>query len=359
MKSHALFLSNDDVQKLIPPRVAVVVMEDVYREMTLGTAVARTRTQTHIPTSDSEYICRFKTMDGASSKYGAIALRVLPDVVSWPRIAGKRVQVRKPIQAGRFLAFDLIFSSDSGDLLAIIQDAYLQRLRITGTHGAAAKLLARRSSSVLGILGSGWLAGGILEGIRLGTDLGLKQIRVYSPTLVNRVRFSQLMTKVLKVDVIPVNNPREAYKEADILVTCTNSTEPIFNGINLHRGIHLSSVTALEIDDACFSIADVTVVSMKEGRANEGINFVPSAIRDQIGMEMFSRNIQWDQFAELGEVITEKAPKRTTDEQVTFFCNNIGFGAQFAALGGKAYQLACEKGIGKPVDIDDWYQAVR
>jgi ornithine cyclodeaminase/alanine dehydrogenase-like protein (mu-crystallin family) len=76
-------------------------------------------------------------------------------------------------------------------------------------------------------------------------------------------------------------------------------------------------------------------------------------------MEMFSRNIPWDRFAELGEVIIAKAPKRTTDEQVTFFCNNIGFGAQFAALGGKAYQLACEKSIGKPVDVNDWYQTVR
>jgi ornithine cyclodeaminase/alanine dehydrogenase-like protein (mu-crystallin family) len=359
MKSHALFLSNDDIQQLLPPRVAVEVMEDVYREMALGTAVARTRTQTHIPTSDPEYICRFKTMDGASSKYGAIALRVLPDLVSWPRVAGKRVQVRKPAQAGRFLAFDLIFSADSGDLLAIIQDGYLQRLRIAGTHGAAVKLLARSSSTVLAILGSGWLAGGILEGIHLGTDLGLKQIRVYSPTVGHRVQFSQLMTKVLKVEVLPVNDPREAYQEADILVTCTNSTEPIFNGINLRRGMHLSSVSALEIDDACFSVADVTVVSMKEGRANEGINFAPSAIRDQIGMEMFSRKIPWDRFAELGEVITAKAPKRTTDEQVTFFCNNIGFGAQFAALGGKAYQLACEKGMGKPVDVNDWYQTVR
>ena len=359
MKSHALFLSNEDIQTLLSPRVAVEVMEDVYREMALGTAVARTRTQTHIPTSDSEYICRFKTMDGASAKYGAIALRVLPDLVSWPRIGGKRVQVRKPAQAGRFLAFNLIFSSDSGDLLAIIQDGYLQRLRMTGTHGVAAKLLARRSSAVLGILGSGWLAGGILQGIRLGTDFNLKQIRVYSPTLAHRVHFSQSMTQLLNIEVIPVNEPREAYEAVDILVTCTNSTEPIFKGINLHSGIHLSSVSALEIDDACFGRADVTVVSMKEGRANEGINFAPSAIREQINVEMFARNIPWEQFAELGDVITEKAPRRTTDGQITFFCNNIGFGAQFAALGAKAHQLARAQGIGKPVDIDDWYQSVR
>jgi ornithine cyclodeaminase/alanine dehydrogenase-like protein (mu-crystallin family) len=298
-------------------------------------------------------------MDGASSKYRAIALRVLPDMISWPRISGKRVQVRKPARNGRFLAFDLVFSSDSGDLLAIIQDAQLQRLRIAGTHGAAAKLLARSSSSVLAILGSGWLAGGILEGICLGTELAFKEIRVYSPTLANRVRFSQSMTDLLSTDVFPVDNPLEAYKTADILVTCTNSTEPVFSGSALHRGLHLTSVTALEVDDACFSDSDITVVSMREGRANEGINFVPAVIRDQIGLEMFARNIDWDRYAELGELMIEKAPKRTQDEQITFFCNNIGFGAQFAALGGKVYQLALERGAGKPIDVEEWYQDAR
>jgi ornithine cyclodeaminase/alanine dehydrogenase-like protein (mu-crystallin family) len=359
MKGRALFLTNDDIKRILTPRLAVEVMEDVYAEMALGTAVARTRTQTHIPTSDSEYLCRFKTMDGASSKYGAIALRVLPDMISWPWSSGKRLQVRKPMASGTFLALDFVFSSDSGDLLAIIHDGYLQRLRIAGTHGAAAKLLARRSSSVLGILGSGWLAGGVLEGIHFGSGSGLKEIRVYSPTVEHRERFSFLMSDVLNLHVIPVSTAHEAYEDADILVTCTNATEPIFEGINLRRGMHLSSISALEIDDACFRVADVAVVSMREGRANEGINFAPPAIRDRIGMEMFARDIQWERFAELGEVITGKAAKRTADEQVTFFCNNIGFGAQFAALGAKAYQLAREQGIGKFIDTEDWYQDVR
>jgi alanine dehydrogenase len=167
------------------------------------------------------------------------------------------------------------------------------------------------------------------------------------------------MANLLTTDVFPVNHPQEAYKGADIIVTCTNSTEPVFHGSALHQGLHLTSVTALEVDDACFTDSDITVVSMREGRANEGINFVPAVLRDQIGLEMFSRKIDWDAYAELGEVIAERAPKRTKDEQITFFCNNIGFGAQFAALGGKIYQLASESGVGKPIDIREWYQDVR
>ena len=46
-------------------------------------------------------------------------------------------------------------------------------------------------------------------------------------------------------------------------------------------------------------------------------------------------------------------------ERLRFSGDNVGFGAQFAALGGKAVALAKEQGIGKPFSIDDWYADVR
>ena len=163
----ALFLSNRDVEQLVSPIVAIEVMEDVYREMAAGTAVTRTRTQTHVPTGEEGLVCRFKTMDGAISKYKTIGLRILPDMVYWKRLPGGENlrQEYKPVRNGKYLAFDLIFDAETGDLLAVIQDAYLQRLRIAGTHGAAAKVLARQNSKSVGVLGSGWLANGILEGL--------------------------------------------------------------------------------------------------------------------------------------------------------------------------------------------------
>jgi ornithine cyclodeaminase/alanine dehydrogenase-like protein (mu-crystallin family) len=71
------------------------------------------------------------------------------------------------------------------------------------------------------------------------------------------------------------------------------------------------------------------------------------------------RPIKWDQYPELGEVITGKARGRKNADEITFFCNNVGFGAQFAALGGKAVALAKQKGVGKAFSIDDWYEDVR
>ena len=54
-----------------------------------------------------------------------------------------------------------------------------------------------------------------------------------------------------------------------------------------------------------------------------------------------------------------QARSRENDHEITFFCNNVGFGAQFAALGGKAVALAREHGLGKEFSIDDWYEDER
>ena len=77
-----------------------------------------------------------------------------------------------PKQNGKFLAFDMIFDLETADLQGIVQDAYLQKMRIPGTHGAAAENLARKDASRVGIIGSGWLAEGVLMGLNVVRSIG-------------------------------------------------------------------------------------------------------------------------------------------------------------------------------------------
>jgi hypothetical protein len=76
---------------------------------------------------------------------------------------------------------------------------------------------------------------------------------------------------------------------------------------------------------------DHVVLSMREGKCNcnEGLNFAPPVLKEKLGPRFapFTRPVPWDEYAELGEVITEKARKRLNDDEITFFCNNVGFGA--------------------------------
>lgn len=354
-----ILLTNDDVKKLISPQVAVDVMRDTYRAMAEGTAVTRTRSQTFAETNQKGTFVELRTMDGIVPTFGAVGMRILPDLHSWPKIGPNFRYDKIPKKTGKFLAFDLIFDLETADLQAVVQDAYLQQMRIAGTHGVAADYLARQDSARVGVIGSGWLARGVLDGINVVRKL--KSVKVFSPTQANREKFALNAENNLNLKAKAVDNPEDATKDVDIIVVCTNTIDPVFFGKWLTPSVHLDSISGRDIDDKSFRISNYTVLSMREGKCNEGLNFAPPVLREKLAARFspFSRAIQWDRYPELGEVIIGKARKRQQEEEITFFCNNVGFGAQFAALGGKAVTLAKEQGIGKKFSIDDWYEDVR
>ncbi len=354
-----ILLTNEDVRTLITPPVAVEVMRETYRSMAEGTAVTRTRSQTFAETNQKDTFVELRTMDGIVPSFGAVGMRILPDLHSWPRI-GKNLRYDKiPKKNNKFLAFDLIFDLETADLQAVVQDAYLQQMRIAGAHGAAADCLARKDASRVGIIGSGWLAWGVLEGIRVVREF--RSIKVFSPTEANREKFARDAEQKFNVKAEAASSPEAITKDADIVVVCTNTIDPVFFGKWLKPSVHLDSISGRDIDDETFSRSDYTVLSMREGKCNEGLNFAPRVLMQKLAARFspFSRPIRWDRYPELGEVIIGKARKRERDEEITFFCNNVGFGAQFAALGGKALALAKERGVGRPFSIDDWYEDVR
>ena len=354
-----ILLTNSDVRELISPETAVEVMRETYRGLAAGTAVTRTRSQTFAETSQPGTFVELRTMDGIVPAFGSVGMRVLPDLHRWPRIGDNRRYDKVPKKNGRFLAFDLIFDLDTADLQAVVQDAYLQKLRIAGTHGVAAEYLARTDASRVGVIGSGWLAEGVLMG--LGVVRALESVKVFSPTRENRERFARNARETLQLDAAAVDDPVAATRDVDIIVVCTNTIDPVFFGEWLGPGVHLDSISGRDIDEACFACADYTVLSMREGRCNEGLNFAPPVLRETLAPRFapFEKNVPWDDYAELGEVITGQARSRENDREITFFCNNVGFGAQFAALGGKAVALARERGLGKEFSIDDWYEDER
>ena len=354
-----ILLTNADVKKLISPAIAVEVMRETYRSIAEGNAVTRTRSQTFAETSQPGTFVELRTMDGIVPAFNSVGMRVLPDLHSWPRIGENQRYDKIPKRNGKFLAFDMIFDLDTADLQAIVQDAYLQKMRIAGAHGVAAEQLARKDAVRVGVIGSGWLAEGVLMGLNVARPLA--HVKVFSPTQANRDRFAASMTEQLQIDAQAVDGPLEAATDVDIVAVCTNTIDPVFFGKWLSPGIHLDSISGRDIDDECFRRCDYTVLSMREGKCNEGLNFAPPVLEKKLGARFapFTRPIPWDDYPELGEVITGKARQRANDNEITFFCNNVGFGAQFAGLGGKAVALAKEQGVGKEFSIDDWYEDVR
>ena len=56
----------------------------------------------------------------------------------------------------------------------------------------------------------------------------------------------------------------------------------------------------------------------------------------------------------LSELLVGRIKGRESDGQITGFVNNIGMGAQFAAVGKKVFDAAKAKGYGRDVPLD-WF----
>ena len=66
---------------------------------------------------------------------------------------------------GRFVGLVLLFSSETGEPLAIFPDGVIQRMRVGAANGIGVKHLARKDACTVAILGAGWQAGAQLMAV--------------------------------------------------------------------------------------------------------------------------------------------------------------------------------------------------
>jgi alanine dehydrogenase len=351
-----LHLSNADVEKVLTMGATLEALEVLYKQLGNREAVFFPRQDLHVPLArpEEELAAHYlKVMGGASPAHKTVALRLSSDVVTWPMKGGLRRRVKLPVLDGKWLGLIFLFSSANGELLAMIQDGFLSRMRVGGTNGLGAKYLARKDAARIGMFGSGWQAGAQLLALREIRDI--KEVKVYSPTRENRERFCREMERVLDLPVVPTSVPEEAAKNMDILVTATNSRQSFFPGDWISPGVHMSCLQRDEMKEDAYRRCEVLVINTP----NKEVNFTSSLFEEKekrFGMEVkdhpFSFHVDWNSYPTLGELVTGKTPGRTGDAQVTGFVNNIGLGAQFAAVGARVYDLAKEKGLGKAFESD-------
>ena len=341
-------LTNDDVAEAVSMPAIVDALERTYRELGGGTALTRPRTDVHSPAaSDGEYY-RFKTMGGLVPAAGVYALRINSDVLRWVERDGDVVQEKLPrAEGGRYVGLVVLFDAGNGTPLSIMPDGYVQRLRVGATSAIGADRLARGDAGSFGLLGAGWQADGQVAAMTEVFDLDW--IRVYSPTPESRESFAERAEADYGVRVEAVDDPDAAFG-ADVVHSATYSRSPVFDVEQLRPGTHLGAINDLEIDQRAPAFCDVTVVHSKVGKERD--YWTADVNTDDIPYLESDHEKAPSGYPDLGELVTGRAAGRTGDEQITFFYNNVGTGAQFAAVGALVYEAAVERDLGMDLDTD-------
>ncbi len=349
-----LILSNDDVQKAFTVQQCLDVMEDSYREQAASRAVNRPTCHSYLPHSLPNSTYSFKSVDGGIGKYAVHALRVTSDIVQERHAHGSVRLEKLPLAKGMFVGLLELFSAETGELLAIMPDGLIGQTRVGVTSALAMKVMARRNSRTLGLIGSG---GQAKAHYRFMTAvMPIRNVKVFSPNVEHRKAFAAEMERETGVACAPVDSAEKAVADADVICSATNSSRPVIDLEWLQPGMHYNSIREFETDLEVLKRCDVIAIHTQFG----GILHYqpPGIVADMPGVRR-EKPRDWTRYPELCDLIAGKAPSRTDDKQITFFLNNVGTGVQFAAMGYCAYTAAKERGLGHEIPTEWFLQNIK
>jgi ornithine cyclodeaminase/alanine dehydrogenase-like protein (mu-crystallin family) len=172
----------------------------------------------------------------------------------------------------------------------------ITEMRTAAVSAAATKLLASSDARILAILGSGVQARSHLQALRLVRQF--EKIHVWSPTLEHAKRFAREIGAT-------ATSLEEAVRDADVIVTVTNSKTPVLNGDWLKPGCHVNAIGACrpdwrELDDEAMQ-NNVVFVDSREGAMRESGDVILSGAKI---------------CAELGEALAGKVPARANETTI-------------------------------------------
>src|SRR5438034_2694600 len=137
------------------------------------------------------------------------------------------------------LATIFLVDPETGAPLAVMDGTLITEMRTAAVSATATKLLASSTAKVLAILGSGVQARSHVEALRLVRNF--EEIRVWSRTAEHAERF----TKQIGAKAMPAE---DAVRDADVVVTATNSKTAVLKGSWLKPGCHVNAVGACRPD---------------------------------------------------------------------------------------------------------------
>ena len=250
-----LYLNNDDQERSTRAIDAVNAMERMLRQFARGDAIRRPRIDNFLPTTRADEFLCFSSMEGGSRAPGYYALRIKPDIISWPQVNGKRRRVTYSYQPGLYGGLVLLYNTDNAEFLAIMNDSYVQHLRVAATAALGVKYMANPGARVLGMIGSGGMARSFASAAKVVRPI--ERVQAYSPNRERLEAYCAEMAGKLGCEVVPCRSAREAAQDAEVLSLCTNAQVPVVEAEWICPGTHVTNVLTQELSPEGFARIDV------------------------------------------------------------------------------------------------------
>lgn len=313
-----LYLTEDEVGRVLTMDLALEAVAAAFRKLALDEAmnVPRQRCQT-------EQVM-LHVLPAAAKTLGAIGFKAYTTSKS-----GAKFHVT-------------LFDPKRGGMTALIEADLLGQFRTGAASGVATKKLARADASTVGCYGTGKQAR--TQILAVCKVRRIKQVKVHGRDADRRTAFAAQMAAETGVEVMPVENPADAAKGLDVVITATGAREPVLQGAWLAEGTHVNLIgsnfiSKAEADVDVFRRANLVSVDSKDQARMEAGDFV-AALNQGV--------LHWADIYEFAPVLVGKYPGRESPADITVF-KSLGLGIEDIALAVRVVERARQQGIGREI----------
>jgi ornithine cyclodeaminase/alanine dehydrogenase-like protein (mu-crystallin family) len=313
-----LYLKEEDVNQLVAVQEVIEVLDTAFRDQASGRAWTNARTRLRLP--------------GATLHMMAGAI---------PGYFGYKSYT---VAAGKMKFYFFLYSSESMELVAMIEADALGQKRTGAASGLATRVLSRADSRQATMFGAGWQAESQLVAIDSVRDL--KRVYIVNKRPERREAFIKKMQPQVKAELVAAPSAEEAVRSSEIVTTITSSREPVLKGEWLQPGTHINAaggnmMLRREIDDDVVLRANRLVVDSIEQCKFESGEFLGA-------IETGKRH--WEDFVELRDVVAGAKVGRSTTADITLFKSG-GIALEDVAIGKIVYERALERKLGRVLDL--------
>ena len=316
-----LLLNDTDINKLMTMKECVDVIEDSFRQVGNGQTWNRPRSRIRMPRGFHHLL--------AASVLGS-------NVFGLKTYTSFRSGVR-------FIV--MLYDSNTGDLLAMVQGGRLTQLRTGAVTSVATKHMSREDSKTVGIIGTGNQGRTQLAGVCEARNI--TSVKAYDRVEDSVKLFAEEMSAELGVEITAVESAEEAVKDSDIVITMTTARTPVLLGDWLEDGQHINAAGSnhwirQEVDDNVVRRANSIIVDSLEDAQIEAGDLLYPIERGRI---------QWSQIKELADVVVGHITPRTSADDITLF-ESQGIAVSDVAAAAYVYGKAKEQGLGTELPMD-------
>ncbi len=326
-------LTRSDVERAIPMRDAIEIVKRAFVELSTGSANIPLRVAVRQEKHDGVTLF----MPGYLSDSESLAVKVVS-------VHNRNPERHLPLIHAIVVVIDPV----TGRPVAAMEGGYLTAIRTGAASGVATDLLARRDAEVAAIIGAGVQAR--TQILAVAAVRPINRFLIYARDCEKvKALIAEMQPQIgSSVELLAVESPSQAVREARVVCAATTSSTPVFNGEDLQPGAHVNGVGSYkpemqEIDSATLKRAAKIVVDSREAALAEAGDLIVAIERGEIRLE--------DVYGEIGEIAAGLKAGRESDDEITYF-KSVGNAAQDAAVAQAIYQQALKNNLGVEIDLE-------